>query len=83
MILLLVVIDAHEAAALLYAPVWFSVLTDNEFAIFGVDQSPTHPFPPSLFRTNGKGNDDEFRKDLLRAHESKPKYGRWKARDAE
>jgi hypothetical protein len=27
MILLLVVIDAHEEAAVLYAPVWFSVLT--------------------------------------------------------
>jgi len=27
MILLLLVIDAHEEAAVLYAPVWFSVLT--------------------------------------------------------
>jgi hypothetical protein len=50
MILLLVVIDAHEAAPVLYAPVWFSVLTHNEFAIFG-DRSkshsafPTQPFP--------------------------------------
>jgi hypothetical protein len=27
MILLLVVIDAHEEAAVLYAPAWFSVMT--------------------------------------------------------
>jgi hypothetical protein len=35
MMLPLVMIDAHEEAAVLYAPVWFSVLTHNEFAIFG------------------------------------------------
>jgi hypothetical protein len=80
MILPLLVIDVHEEASVLYTPVWFSFLTHNEFAIFWVDQVP---LPPSLFRTSEKANDDKFRKDLLRAHEGKPKYGRWKARDAE
>jgi hypothetical protein len=75
MILLRVVIDAHEEAAVLYEPVWFSVLTHSEFAIFGGRSKSHSAFPPSLFRTSEKGNDDEFRKDLLRAHKGKPKYG--------
>jgi hypothetical protein len=49
MILLLVVIDAHEEAAVLYAPVWFSVLTHNEFAIFGGRSKSHSAFPTQLF----------------------------------
>jgi hypothetical protein len=58
MILLLVVIDAHEEAAVLYAPVWFSVLTHNEFAIFAGRSKSHQPLPPSLCRTSEKANDE-------------------------
>jgi hypothetical protein len=47
--ILLVVIDAHEEAAVLYAPVWFSVLTHNEFAIFGGRSKSHSAFPTQLF----------------------------------
>jgi hypothetical protein len=48
MILLPVVIDAHEEAAVLYAPVWFSVLTHNKFAIFGGRSKSHSAFPKQV-----------------------------------